>query len=127
MRRVPFGLLVLLIVSAGIAPPASAQSAGKTAQLGVLLLGSEGGELTEGARAFREALRELGWMEGQNVTVRITFANLREERLAPLAAELVQEKIDVIVAMGTLATAAAHRATKTIPIVMAARPSPKHR
>ena len=118
MRRVLIGLLVLLFVSAGGSTLAKAQSGGKTAQIGVLSLGTEGGDPTEGARAFREALRELGWVEGQNVVVRIKFANLRHERLAPLAAELVQEKVDVIVTMGTQATVAAGRATKAIPIVM---------
>jgi putative ABC transport system substrate-binding protein len=115
---------MLLVVSSGMSPPAHAQSGGKTAQVGVLSLGSEGGGPTEGVRAFREALRELGWIEGQNVAVRIKFANLREERLAPLAAELVQEKVDVIVTIGTLAAAAARRATKTIPIVMAGAGDP---
>jgi putative tryptophan/tyrosine transport system substrate-binding protein len=65
-----------------------------------------------------EALRELGWVEGENVLYERRFAENRVERLPELAAELVRLKVDVIVAGGTLAPLAAKRATSTIPIVM---------
>src|SRR5262249_24284067 len=63
-------------------------------------------------------LRELGWIEGKNVTFEYRFAENRLERLPELAAELVRLNVDVIVAVGTLGSLAAKRATTTIPIVM---------
>ena len=63
-------------------------------------------------------LRELGWIEGKNVTFEYRFAENRLERLPELAAELVRLNVDVIVAVGTLGPLAAKRATTTIPIVM---------
>ena len=65
-----------------------------------------------------EALRELGWVEGENVVYERRFAENRVERLPELAADLVRLKVNVIVAGGTLAPLAAKRATSTIPIVM---------
>jgi len=63
-------------------------------------------------------LRELGWIEGKNVTFEYRFAENRLERLPELASELVRLNVDVIVGVGTLGPLAAKRATTTIPIVM---------
>jgi putative ABC transport system substrate-binding protein len=71
-----------------------------------------------------EALRELGWVEGENVLFERRYAENRLERLPELAADLVRLKVDVIVASGTLAPLAAKRATSTIPIVMTAAGDP---
>ena len=68
--------------------------------------------------AFRQRLRELGYVEGQNLVTESRYAEGREERLPELAAELVRLKVDVIVAPGTAAIQAAQHATRTIPIVM---------
>src|SRR5262245_15999775 len=68
--------------------------------------------------AFFEALRELGWIEGRNVVFERRYGDNRAERLPELAVELVHLNVDVIVAVGTLETHAAKRATTTIPIVM---------
>jgi ABC-type uncharacterized transport system substrate-binding protein len=65
-----------------------------------------------------EALRELGWVEGENVVFERRYAENRLERLPELAADLVRLNVDVIAAGGTLAPLAAKRATSTIPIVM---------
>jgi putative ABC transport system substrate-binding protein len=67
---------------------------------------------------FRQGLRELGWIEGQNIVIDYRFAEGRLDRLPDLAAELVQLKVDVIVSLGTQGVTAARNATKTIPIVM---------
>jgi putative ABC transport system substrate-binding protein len=85
------------------------------------------GHLAAGARTpdgappgpLREALRELGYVEGQNVAYEARFAEGNMERLPGLAAELVQLKVDVIVAQGGPAAEAAKQATSTIPIVIA--------
>jgi putative ABC transport system substrate-binding protein len=63
-------------------------------------------------------LRELGWIEGQNIAVEYRWAANREDQLPVLAAELVRLKVDIIVTSSTPAAQAAKRATTTIPIVM---------
>jgi len=67
---------------------------------------------------FRQGLRELGWIEGQNIVIDYRFAEGRLDRLPDIAAELVRLNVDVIVSLGTQGVTAAKNATKTIPIVM---------
>jgi putative ABC transport system substrate-binding protein len=71
-------------------------------------------------QAFRERLRTLGYVEGQNLVIEWRFAQGRDDRLPGLAAELVRLNVDLIVADTTLAIRAAMQATSTIPIVIAA-------
>jgi len=68
--------------------------------------------------AFRQGLKELGWIEGQNITLEWRSATGQDDLLPNLMSELLQYKVDVIVAAGPQATRAAKRATSTIPIVM---------
>jgi putative ABC transport system substrate-binding protein len=70
--------------------------------------------------AFRQGLRELGWVEGQNIVIDYRFAEGRLDRLPDLAAELVRLKVEIIVSLGTQGVTAAKNATETIPIVMIA-------
>src|SRR5207244_3584263 len=74
--------------------------------------------------SFRQGLRELGYVEGQNIAIEYRFAEGRPERLPALAAELVRLKVDVIVAGGPPAPGAAKQATGTIPIVFAVAADP---
>ena len=74
--------------------------------------------------ALRQRLRELGYVEGQNVAFEIRGAEGRPERLPALAAELVRLKVDIIVASGSTSVEAAQQATTSIPIVMAMAPDP---
>jgi putative ABC transport system substrate-binding protein len=69
--------------------------------------------------AFRQGLRDLGYVEGKNIVIEWRSAEGKSERAPALAAELVRLKVDVIVTGGRLATRAAKEATNTIPIVMA--------
>ena len=69
--------------------------------------------------AFRQGLRELGYVEGKNILIEWRSAEDKADRLPGLAAELVRLKLDVIVTGGSIVTRAAKEATKTIPIVMA--------
>jgi putative ABC transport system substrate-binding protein len=69
-------------------------------------------------------LRELGWVEGQNLTVERRYANGRVELVEPFAKELVRLKVEIIVTNGTIATAAAKNATTSIPIVMSSSGDP---
>jgi putative tryptophan/tyrosine transport system substrate-binding protein len=70
--------------------------------------------------AFRQQLRELGYVEGRNLIIEYRSADGHSERFPGLAAELVDMKVDLIVTRGSLATQAAKNATRTIPVVMAA-------
>src|SRR5215213_6043238 len=69
--------------------------------------------------AFRQGLRELGYMEGKNIVIEFRHAEGKLARLPALAAELVRLKVDVIVSVGPATTGPAKEATSTIPIVMA--------
>jgi putative ABC transport system substrate-binding protein len=93
-------------------PLAAQPPPGKTARIG--LLGDVPSFLRE---AFRQGLRELGYVEGQNITIEHLSPDWRYERLPALAAELVRIKVDVIVTASPAATEAARQATGTIPIV----------
>jgi putative ABC transport system substrate-binding protein len=111
---------------------AEAQHAGKVYRIGFLLAGRtpaqdlpKGRMLLPGLpgaphliEAFRQELRERGWVEGQNIVIDFRFAEGRLDRLPDLAAELVRLKVDIIVTMTTYAAVAAKNATATIPIVM---------
>jgi putative tryptophan/tyrosine transport system substrate-binding protein len=79
---------------------------------------------TEYAKSFVQGLRELGYVEGKNVTVEYRFAMGKSERLAELAADLVRDKVDLIVTEGTPSTLAAMHATTTIPIVFGSMQDP---
>jgi len=70
-------------------------------------------------RVFIERLRELGWVEGQNLEIEIRRAEGKAEVLSALASDLVQRRVDVIVTSGTTAIGAARQVTETVPIVMA--------
>src|SRR5688572_865924 len=71
------------------------------------------------SEAFREGLRELGYVDGQNISIEARYAEGDLKRLPGLAGELVSLKPEVIVAGGSTAIGAMKKATKTIPIVMA--------
>ena len=75
-------------------------------------------------QAFQQGLRDLGWVEGANVKIEYRYADGRSERLPELAAELIKLKVDLIVVAVTPDALAAAKATKSIPIVMAAPGDP---
>jgi putative ABC transport system substrate-binding protein len=77
------------------------------------------GVVSSNIAAFQQGLRELGYVEGQNIILEYRYGDGQPEQLSPLAADLVRLKVDVIVATATLPALAAQQATKTIPIVMA--------
>ena len=69
--------------------------------------------------AFKQGMHDLGWLEGKNVEYRFVYANGDVERLDALAIELIGQRVDVILVGSGQSAAAAHRATKTLPIVLA--------
>jgi len=99
-------------------PLAAAAQPAKTIRIGWL---SPGSTVTHGSflDAFRQRLRELGYMEGRDVTIESRWTDGKFDRLPGLGAELVGLKVDVIVAAGPPAIQAVKQATTTIPIVMA--------
>ena len=113
------GLAVVLALSLFAAPLAAEgqNKAGKVSRIGFLFYGAPGPSAE--VDAFRQGLRELGYIEGQNVTIDYRFASGQVERLPELATELARLKVDVIVTPNTPAAMAAKQATSTIPIVFA--------
>lgn len=112
-----------VIVALGVLcmPLAGAQQAGKVPRVGYLEASALSAHPLE---AFRQGLRELGYVEGQTFTIEYRAAEGKPERLADLAAELVRLKVDVIFAVSPPATRAAKNATRTIPIVFAGAADP---
>ena len=95
---------------------AEGQQAGKVARVGVLSPGSPFVP-SDAFGAFRQGLRDLGYVEGRNLAIEWRFAAGHDERLPELVAELLQLNVDVIVPVNMPAAQAAKRATARIPIV----------
>jgi ABC-type uncharacterized transport system substrate-binding protein len=109
-------IAVVLALGLFLAPlAAEAQPAGKMPRIGHLSTANGLGPREE---AFRQGLHELAYVEGKNVAIMWRFAEGHEDRLAPLAAELVRLNVDIIVTDGAAVTRVAKSATQTIPIVM---------
>ena len=103
---------------ATISVTADAQESKKVPRLGYLTAFEPAGESSR-SEAIRVALRERGYVEGQNIAIEYRYAEGKVDRLPELAAELVRLKVDIIVAAGgDWVIGAAKNATKTIPIVM---------
>ena len=115
-REIDFWLLATILLVT--VPFAEAQQAKKLPRIGYLSAGSPS---TNSARieAFRQGLRELGYVEGKNIVIEYRYAEGKLDRLSELAAELVRLKVDVIVTTGPTSTGPTKAATVTIPIVMA--------
>jgi putative ABC transport system substrate-binding protein len=114
MMIVRTALAVVVAVSILVAPfAAKAQEAGKVARIGMLTAASS----SPFVEAFKQGLRELGYVEGRNIVIEYRSTDGREERLPGLVADLVRLKVDIIVASSQGAVAA-RQATTTIPIVM---------
>ena len=112
-RRAVISGLSLAILAAPLA--VGAQQPAKVPRIGIL--SADAASTRE--EAFRQGLRDLGYVEGQHVAIESRYADGRFEKLPGLATELVRLNVDVIVASPTEAIRAAQGATKTIPIVMA--------
>ena len=119
MRRVALAIALTLGLFIPVVGRAQQPPAGKVPRIGYLNPGSASDPLRQRRLdAFRQGLRELGYVEGQNIAVEHRWAEGKYERYPTLAAELVRSKVDVIVAQSGEATKAVQAATRTIPIVM---------
>ena len=123
MKRAAGSSILVAVLLVAVAVIAEAQQPKKVFRIGYL---STVDPATDSARAegIRLALRELGYIEGQNIAIEYRYAEGKRDREPELAAELVRLKVDIIVvATGDVTIRAAKNATKTIPIVMAGQGS----
>ena len=114
------GIVTLAVIVAMCGVVAQAQQPTKIPRIGFLGATSPS-DISARIEAFRQGLRELGYVEGKNIVIEYRSAEGKLDRLPALAAELVRLKVDVIVTAGPAATRAAKEATVTIPIVMTQR------
>jgi len=112
----------LLTSAAALAAPlgVEAQPAGKVPRIGVLVPAEPASPTEPNVGAFRQELRDLGYVEGRNIAVEYRYAHGRSEAYPVLAEELVQFQVDVLVVASGAASLAAKKATQTIPIVFVA-------
>jgi putative tryptophan/tyrosine transport system substrate-binding protein len=116
-------LSALLVLFFALSFGAEVHGQPKTPRIGLLSVGTDpAGPLPPQWITFFEALRQLGYVEGQSISVDRRFAGGRSEVVPGFAAELVRSKVDLIVVTGMREVLAAHRATTTIPIVTVVAP-----
>jgi putative ABC transport system substrate-binding protein len=111
LRAGGIGLLVAYGLSRG-------QSAATIPRVGLLMFASEASS-AHLWKAFKDGMHDLGWLEGTSIEYRLVYANGDVDRLEALAGELISQKVDVILVGSGQSAGAAHRATKTVPIVLA--------
>ena len=121
MTKQILGFVLSAMLSA-LCGSAEAQQPARIPRIGILI-GSSASSYLARVEAFRQRLRELGYVEGNNILIEYRYAEGKLERLPDLAAELVGLKVDVIVTTGT-GVLPAKKASPTIPIVFAVAPDP---
>jgi ABC-type uncharacterized transport system substrate-binding protein len=117
MKKVGWSLFLVAAVLLSVAVTVEAQQAAKIPRIGCLYAGSSSFQAAR-IDAFRQGLRELGYVEGKNIIIECRYAEGNFNRLPTLASELVRLNVDIIITGGPPATGAAKEATVTIPIVM---------
>ncbi|MDZ4345883.1 MAG: ABC transporter substrate binding protein, partial [Candidatus Binatia bacterium] len=115
MRIKVIGFALCALLFALVNGSAPARAADKIPRVGILFIGGKDQPHLE---SFKQGLRELGYTEGKNITLVYRYAEGKQERLADLAAELIGEKIDVMVTTAAISALAVRRITRTLPIVM---------
>src|ERR1700745_2564980 len=110
-------LLLVLTFGLAAAPLVAGATQPTTPRIGFLFMGSSQAGLAPPCDAFREGLRELGWVENENIAIEYRWAGESPDRLPELAADLVRLKVDIIIGSTPGARAAQH-ATASIPIIM---------
>jgi ABC-type uncharacterized transport system substrate-binding protein len=122
MNKKIFGFTLFAMLLA-LCFPAQAQQPARIHRIGILSPVS-GSVFPARVEAFRQRLRELGYVEGKNLVIEYRYTEGKGERLPDLVAELVRLKVDIIVTIGPGATLAAKKASGTIPIVFASANDP---
>ena len=123
-KRVTRGLVVFSCLLLTVFLPAltAAQQPGKVYRIGVLSSGVPGS--SPDIEAFRQGLRDLGYVEGKNIVIEYRYTERKADRYPDLLSDLARLKVDVIIGDGTGAAIAAKKATSTIPIVMTSTTDP---
>jgi putative ABC transport system substrate-binding protein len=117
MKKAGLSSILVAVVLLAVGLSVEAQQAKKVPRVGVLWLYSPA-IASPFAEAFRQGLRELGYVEGKNIVIEYRHAEGKYDRLPSLAAELVRLNVDIIVTASTQAAQAGQQATRSIPIVM---------
>jgi ABC-type uncharacterized transport system substrate-binding protein len=119
MKRAAMPSILIAVTLLAVVVTAEAQQPKKVPRIG-FLSASDAARQASPSEGIRLALRELGYIEGQNIAIEYRYGEGKQDRYPEIAAELVRLKVDIIVATGgTVLVRAAKNATKTIPIVMA--------
>ena len=116
MKKTVISFALTALFSA-LCASAEAQQPKKVPRIG-FLMGTSPSTISDRIEAFRQGLRELGYVEGKNIAIEYRYSEGKLDRLRELAAELVRLNVDVIVTSGPTPNRAAKEATGTIPIVM---------
>ena len=119
LRCTVLGIALLAVLA--VPPIAGAQHAGKVTRIGILSGGAPG---SRGVQVLLEALRDVGLVEGRGAVFDIRYTEGRTERFSAFAAELVNLRVDILIAASTPGAMAAKQATSTIPVVMVAVSDP---
>lgn len=122
MKKAAVPSILAAVVLVAVAVIAEAQQPKKVPRIGFLSVTSSGQDPR--LEAFRQGLREMGYVEGKNFTLEYRSAEGKFDRLPALAAELIRLNVDVIVTQGTPAAAAAKNTTSTIPIIVSGGTDP---
>ena len=117
------GVVVAVALGLWALPVADAQQPAKSPRIGLLSPFSPS-DAAPWHQAFRQGLRDLGWVEGKNISIEYRYAEGRSDRLPGLAADLVRLKVDIIVASTGTDGLVAKNATRAIPIVIASAGDP---
>jgi putative tryptophan/tyrosine transport system substrate-binding protein len=123
LKKVGWSSILVATLLLTVAVIAEAQQLGKVHRIGVLSGGFPGSSAD--IEAFRQGLRDHGYVEGKNLIIEYRYAEGKRDRYPDLVSDLVRLKVDVIIANGTEPTAAAKKATSTIPIVMTSSTNPE--
>src|SRR5262245_36543793 len=116
-----FLLATLLLVTA---PPAEGQQPTKIPRIGYVSGGGDVNTPERSVEAFRQVLRELGYIDGKNILVEYRYAEGNVDRIPTLVTELVQLKVDVLVVATLIGIRAAKQVTNTIPVIMVTTQDP---
>ena len=115
MKKATASSILGIALLLAVAVLAQAQQPGKLSRVGILFIG---GRDQPNLESFKQGLRDLGYTEGKNIILEYRYAEGNQERLGDLAAELVREKVDVLVTTAASSAMAARKITQTIPIVV---------
>ena len=115
--RKPVLSILFVVVLLAVAVIAEAQQPKKVPRIALLAFGTSEADRPR-EQPFLQGLRDLGWIEGQNISIERRYANESYNQLPDIAAELVRLRVDVIVVRSSVAIRPVTQATKTIPIVM---------